>query len=165
MDKEIRTFLAHFRINDEMVQTVEEHLEGVKNKCGCYAAEVGFGYTGKLIGLLHDIGKFTDEFYDYITEAFRREKEELPTLKSNIDHGKYGAMLVLEHYHDGDIFRRMMSEIIAMTVCYHHGGMEDYISEDLNIKLFNRCGLSDKGKSPMMRIRIMIRPAIDFLQE
>ncbi len=135
-----KVFLAHYRITDDRIQTVEEHLEGVKTKCERYAEQLQFGNTGRLLGVLHDMGKYTEEFYDYINESVRRQKAGEPKLNSTVDHGKHGAILVLERYHDKDIFGRMMSEIAAMLICYHHGGLEDFMSEDLNIPLLNRCG-------------------------
>jgi CRISPR-associated endonuclease/helicase Cas3 len=146
MKTEMTVFPAHYRIADDTVQTVEEHSEGVKTKCEKYAKKLHFRNIGIILGLLHDLGKFTDEFYDYITEAIKREKEKKPKLNSSVDHGKYGALLALEHYHNGSVYRKILSEIIAMTVCYHHGGMEDYISDNLEIKLLNRCGWSDTAE-------------------
>lgn len=131
---------AHYRLADDIYQTVEEHVEGVRKLCGQYASNLGFTNTGILMGLLHDMGKFTDDFYNYINESIQREKDGLPKLSSSVDHGKHGALFILEHYHNGDAYRKMMSEIIAIIVCYHHGGMEDFISDDLEIKLIKRTG-------------------------
>lgn len=143
LEKNTTVYIAHYRYSDDIVQTVEDHLSGVMEKCRSNAESLKFPNTGMLLGLIHDVGKYTDEFYNYITEAVIREKEGKPKLNSSVDHGKYGALLILERYHNGNILRLMMSEIIAMIVCYHHGGMEDYISDNLEIKLLKRCGLSD----------------------
>ncbi len=174
MKTEMKVFPAHYRITDDIVQTVEEHLEGVKTKCEKYAEKLQFGNTGKLSGLLHDMGKYTDEFYDYITEAINREKEGKLKLNSNVDHGRHGALLILERYHNGSGLRKIMSEMIAMIICYHHGGMEDYISGDLEIKLLNRCGWPDRAgqtDSAYMKAcerffeRVMIPARLDGLFE
>lgn len=135
-----KTYPAHYRLNDDTIQTLEEHLQGVMTMCERFAEGIHFSYTGKLVGMLHDIGKYTDEFYEYITEAIHMEKAGEKKLKRNVDHGKYGALLVLDRYHNGNALERVVSEIIAMVICYHHGGLEDYISDDLEVKLLNRCG-------------------------
>jgi len=51
------TYPAHYRKVDDTIQTVEEHLLGVSKLCSEYAKEHGFEWTGKLLGVLHDIGK------------------------------------------------------------------------------------------------------------
>lgn len=149
MKIEAKNFIAHYRIEDNTVQTVEEHLQGVMDLCERYTHALSFSNTGKMLGLLHDMGKFSNEFYEYITEAIAEEKanEKDDKQGSSVDHGKYGAMLMLERYHNGDVIRRTMAEIVAMIICYHHGGLEDYITDDLEIRMFTRCGLADKNVS------------------
>jgi len=130
---------AHYRISDDQIQTVEEHLIGVGKLCSEYAKEHGFEWTGRLLGILHDLGKYTSEFFDYITEGIHREKEGLPPLSRTVDHGKYGAIFLYKRYPQNNIFDKVMLEILAMVICYHHGGLEDYITDDLDCKLVNRC--------------------------
>lgn len=141
-----KVYPAHYRKVDDMIQTVEDHLRGVSDLCEFYAQPLGFGNTGKLMGVLHDMGKYTDEFYGYMMEAIQREKNEKPKLSSNIDHGRHGARLLLKRYHNGEAFRNTMAEIMAMIICYHHGGLEDYISEDLESKLLKRCCWPDESE-------------------
>lgn len=146
---EEKVFPANYRKSDDTIQTVEEHLKGVSNLCENYAQALGFGYTGKLLGLLHDMGKYTDEFYEYVMEAIQREKEEKEEkekLSSHIDHGRHGARFVLERYHNGAVYANTMTEILAMIICYHHGGLEDYMSDDLDSKLLKRCGWPDPSE-------------------
>jgi len=134
---------AHYRKTDDMIQTVEEHLIGVGKLCSVYANEHGFKNTGKLLGLLHDLGKYTSEFLEYIKEAIQREKEGLTPLSKTVDHGKYGAIFLFDRYSNKDLYERVFVEILAMIICYHHGGLEDYITDDLDCKLFNRCKIKD----------------------
>lgn len=144
MMKKIKLFPAHYREADDEIQTVEEHLHNVSVKCEKYAEMLNFRNAGRLLGILHDIGKFTDDFYDYFQESVRRQKAGEAKLNKTVDHGKHGAMLVLERYHSKeDIYTRIMSEIAAMLICYHHGGLEDYLSQDLDTRLLVRCGWSD----------------------
>ncbi|BCJ94345.1 CRISPR-associated helicase/endonuclease Cas3 [Anaerocolumna cellulosilytica] len=134
-----RIYPAHFRIEDETIQSVEEHLQAVSNLCGKYAAKLQFAETGRLLGLLHDIGKYSENFYQYITESIRKEIAGEEPVSKSVDHGKHGAMLVLERYHNGSKTQQALAEICALILCYHHGGLEDYISERLDIKLLTRC--------------------------
>lgn len=138
-----KVFPAHYREEDDAIQTVEEHLYGVGVKCEKYAEQLNLRNTGRLLGLLHDMGKLTDDFYNYIEESVRRQKSGEVKLNKTVDHGKHGAMLILERYHNKDIYGKIMSEVAAMLICYHHGGLEDYLSPDLSTGLLIRCGWSN----------------------
>lgn len=138
---------AHYRITDDKIQTVEGHLTGVSSLCSEYAKEHNFKWTGKLLGLLHDLGKFTEEFKNYITEGIRREKEGLPRLSKTVDHGKYGAIFIYEHYPKNNPGDQIMAEMLEMVICYHHGGLEDYITDDLKCTLVNRCVLKSEERT------------------
>ncbi|WP_408609899.1 CRISPR-associated helicase Cas3' [Lachnotalea glycerini] len=145
MDANHTVFPAHFRMQDNHIQTVEEHLKGVEIKCVSYAQKLNFANTGRLLGILHDMGKYTDEFYVYFYESVSRQKAGEPKLTKTVDHGKHGAMLILERYHKGNTYEKTMAEIVAMIICYHHGGLEDFISNDLKIKLLERCNQIEEG--------------------
>ena len=54
-------FIAHVRDNGEQ-QPLLEHLRGVGKKAATNAAKIGLGAQGELIGLLHDLGKYSDAF-------------------------------------------------------------------------------------------------------
>ena len=53
---------AHIRRNDKKIQTVEQHLLDVKNLAESYGKEDKVSHITGLAGLLHDLGKFTQEF-------------------------------------------------------------------------------------------------------
>ena len=54
--------IAHIRRNDKKIQTVEQHLLDVKNLAESYGKEDKVSHITGLAGLLHDLGKFTQEF-------------------------------------------------------------------------------------------------------
>jgi CRISPR-associated endonuclease/helicase Cas3 len=168
---EIVKYPAHYRRTDDVIQIVEEHLLGVSNLCADYAKEHGFEWTGRLLGLLHDIGKYTSEFQEYITEGIRREKEELPPLSKTIDHGKYGAIFLLDHYPKNSLDDQVMREMLAMVICYHHGGLEDYITDDLDCKLVIRCEFKEREEQSYMEAvnifyeRVMMQAEMDKIMQ
>jgi len=61
-DKEQLSFIAHRRDSDGLPQTLEEHLLEVSKLAKTYAAKIGLESHGELIGLLHDLGKYSHEF-------------------------------------------------------------------------------------------------------
>ena len=50
-------------------QALSAHLQGVANIASEYAKKLNLGNSGKLIGLLHDLGKYSQDFQEYIRDA------------------------------------------------------------------------------------------------
>ncbi|MEN9503087.1 MAG: hypothetical protein RI964_2372 [Pseudomonadota bacterium] len=61
--------IAHVREKDGEIQTVGQHLLGVAKIAKKAAAKLGLNEAGELIGLLHDLGKYSEEFQQYIQSA------------------------------------------------------------------------------------------------
>jgi len=58
--------IAHRRYSDGIEQELSDHLLGVSEKAGFFAGKIGLQSHGELIGLLHDLGKYSREFQRYI---------------------------------------------------------------------------------------------------
>lgn len=56
-------YLAHGK------QTIAEHLKGVSEKSSIFAAKIGLEKHGELIGMLHDLGKYSKDFQNYLKSA------------------------------------------------------------------------------------------------
>ena len=95
-------YLAHISENHRL-QTVLEHLEGTSDLCSHFAMSFGAEDQGKLAGLAHDIGKYSD--------AFQRRLQG----GSRVDHATAGAFECL----------RMGQTAAAFCVAGHHGGLPD----------------------------------------
>jgi hypothetical protein len=50
-------------------QPLQSHLQAVSSLTSLRAHKFGAGNLGGLVGLLHDLGKYTQEFQDYIAGA------------------------------------------------------------------------------------------------
>ena len=61
-------FTAHIRDTDKTIQTVNEHCRNTAVLAERYLEDIGLGNVGRLVGMLHDAGKLTREFDDYINE-------------------------------------------------------------------------------------------------
>lgn len=56
------SYIAHQRKQDGAEQSLEAHLLGVAEEAKSFAAKIGLSIQGELIGLLHDLGKYSKEF-------------------------------------------------------------------------------------------------------
>jgi len=60
-----RDFLAHLEV-DGRRQPLRDHLLSVSQAAGRMSEAVGLGAAGAAIGLLHDLGKYSREFQQYL---------------------------------------------------------------------------------------------------
>lgn len=124
-------FKAH--ISGERIQSCSEH----SNNTAVYTSEnltkVNLQKLGYLCGLIHDAGKYSDEFNSYIESASRGEN----VIKGSVIHSFAGVRLVLERYHSfyngktNKGWSDLTAEIIATAVGSHHGLFDEY-DEDGN---------------------------------
>ena len=112
-----RIFPAHVDENGN-IQTNQEHSIGTAETAREDLKTVGLGNTAFLAGLLHDCGKFTEDFRDYILRASAGENVR----KGSVIHTFAGVSLLLKRFHtnDGD-YGDVAAEILACAVGSHHG--------------------------------------------
>lgn len=129
-------YLAHVRKSDGEQQSVREHLLGVSKKAGGNAAKIGLRAFGELLGLLHDLGKYSKEFADYIRSAAgildpdMDDYVDYAGLRGKIDHSTAGAQhvfaLLAAHGKAGEI----AGTIAALCIASHHAGLIDCLAPD-----------------------------------
>lgn len=128
--------IARFCEKTKEKQSVKEHLDNVSDYCGKRARNINLEKTAYIIGLLHDVGKFGDDFQEYIEGEMIENNEKQKGHK--VDHAVYGAKYIYEKYKDGSKMEQYSSQVIALVVCYHHGGLPDCINADNKITLIER---------------------------
>lgn len=109
-------YYAHTKTDDktkqalpkEYWQRLSDHLTKVSELTSRRSSKFGAGKLGAVIGLLHDIGKYSEEF-----------QQRLSGKKAKVDHSTAGAIELLKKY--GNI----IGKAIAYTVAGHHGGLPD----------------------------------------
>ena len=113
--------LAHIA-KDGRQQSVYDHLKNAMEFCGLYAGKIGLSACGKLAGMLHDIGKFSDGFQEYITCA----NQDRGYRKIGPDHSTAGAVYILNFINKSSSKqKRITAQIISMVIMWHHGGLKD----------------------------------------
>lgn len=112
---------AHIRkVNDKKyVQTVEEHCRGVAEIAAELLRDIGLEKTAYLTGIIHDLGKFSENFKNYIEKAANGEKVQ----RGSVNHTFAGVRFLLEKHSDEQLsgFSDIVLEILAYAVGAHHG--------------------------------------------
>lgn len=112
---------AHIRNVDgkKYIQTVEEHCHGVAEIAAELLSDIGLEKTAYLAGMVHDLGKFSENFKNYIEKAADGEKVQ----RGSVNHTFAGVRFLLEKHSDEQLsgFSDIVLEIIAYAVGAHHG--------------------------------------------
>ena len=117
-------YLGHLDEETGREQLLCDHLTGVADLAGRFAAAFGEEAMGRLLGLYHDIGKYSREFQAYL----RADEEEKKRRRGRIDHSTAGTQEVvkLQQSADDEQSRRLgrgMTQVMAFCIAGHHGGI------------------------------------------
>lgn len=152
-----RSYIAHPDFEHGEHQSVYIHLKAVSELAGWFAAKLGFVEQGRLIGLMHDFGKYSRAFQEYIRLIIEEQTSDNPdndegssvastskNLKGKIDHSSAGAQWIinslLPHY---TVLKQQeqalapyglaIVQALSMCVASHHSGLIDSLSENENV--------------------------------
>ena len=130
-------FLAHVRQSDGTPQTLAAHLEGVATESKGSAGKLGLELAGELIGLLHDLGKYSGEFQGYLQSATGllnpdedQDFVDARGLKGKVDHSTAGAQFVWRELSKQGQLGQIAGQILALCIASHHSGVIDCLTSD-----------------------------------
>ncbi|WP_071393539.1 CRISPR-associated helicase/endonuclease Cas3 [Bacillus tuaregi] len=133
-------FIAHIRESDNYIQSVKDHLLKVKELAELYGESMGVKHLAGLAGMLHDLGKYTIKFRDYILEAVHNP--DTPPKRGSVDHSTAGGKLLFDFFHSNNkhsnLYKALLSEVIGNAIISHHSYIHDFLSPDLQSKYLNR---------------------------
>lgn len=136
MNKPSSDFVARYRQSDGTPQTLLEHLEGTSALSSLFAGKIGLPVFGELMGLLHDLGKYSNDFQSYIKssagmiEPDDDDYVESRAMKGKIDHSTAGAQYLREHAKKDSKFWQIASDMMSLCIASHHSGLIDCIAPD-----------------------------------
>lgn len=136
-------FLAHYRESDHEEQDLWSHLRQTADIAAAQADKIGLGPVGELLGLIHDLGKATDAFDQYIRanvglhDPDEDVLDDLNVEKGKIDHSTAGAQVLYE-YLIKDPSTRAIAEILSLVVASHHSGLIDCLTPSGENRLHKR---------------------------
>lgn len=93
--------------------------------------------TAKLIAYLHDLGKLSDDFQNYIKNGGER---------GSIIHAWQGALLANELFTDNSQPAQALKEIIGFCVTAHHNHLYDGVSPDGMSKYYEKISETSEPK-------------------
>lgn len=110
-------FWAHWRETKFGIQvhTAADHCRGTAIRAGKCLAPAGLSQAAALAGLVHDCGKFKEEFMHYLTDP--------QGIRGSVNHTFSGFRLLMERYHGSDLteLQALSAELLALAVGGHHG--------------------------------------------
>lgn len=131
--------IAHVRATDGAVQSLAAHLFGVSLLARCHAQKIGLTAHGELLGLLHDLGKYSNEFQNYLQSATGllnpdddEEFVDAQGLKGKVDHSSAGAQLVWHELSRRGPLGAIVGQILGLCIASHHSGLIDCLTSDPN---------------------------------
>jgi CRISPR-associated endonuclease/helicase Cas3 len=117
-------------------EPLEDHLREVAELAGDFAAAFGAKDWGHLAGLWHDLGKYSQEFQDYLKRASAKEDshgEDIALGGGRVDHSTAGAQ------HSAETITQFgLGRLLAYLIAGHHAGLPDGVElrERLQKKIF-----------------------------
>ena len=103
-----------------MTQSAAAHCRNVARLAAERGACAGLEKAAGLTGILHDMGKFTTRFEDYICSGIGS--------KGEVPHSPTGAIFAYDRWYTGGTEEaRLAAQIISMAIRGHHGGLLDCV--------------------------------------
>jgi CRISPR-associated endonuclease/helicase Cas3 len=157
-------FIAHVRESDSGIQSVERHLTEVGAISGKSAAAIRLSRCGRVLGLAHDLGKYSKEFQHYIRAGSgllgRDARAEAEILAGKIDHATAGAQVIWESLPKTPI-GRLVAQILSACVMSHHSrtGITDFVALDGSTPFLRRA-VKHSDKTHLDQVQTQADPAI-----
>ena len=144
-------YIAHVRKSDGQPQSLQTHLTETANIAKLLAAKLDLDQAGELLGLMHDFGKYSQDFQEYIKSVIGINPDVddyvLPNGKK-IDHSTAGAQWVyreLRKFGAAQGVGELFGQMLGLCIASHHGeGLIDCLDGEGNPKWIERFNKTDE---------------------
>lgn len=141
--------IAHRRERDGMEQPLIDHLTQTSRLAERFASKVGLPEVGKIMGLLHDLGKASGEFQGYLRSRqgliSPDEDGYVDAKRGEVDHSTAGAQLVYEKLASRGREGRHLAQFLALAIASHHSGLIDCLKPSGENNFERRITKDDKN--------------------
>ena len=174
----MNNFIAHMKIEssgqDSVVHNLEDHLKGVAGLSAEFAESFGCRNWGYAAGLIHDIGKFSDAFQEYIRVVVLEKSDNPKYFRGSVDHTSAGAiyaavnkLFVIDYlsagHHSGLMNFVDKKSRLAKRECFDSvaGRVAQFFSKNKIPSLENFTGRPIDKQSFNMLVRLMFSALVD----
>jgi len=132
--KNMKEFVAHRREKDGEPQSLHSHLSRASVLAGQFASKIGLKEAGRIIGLLHDLGKASDEFQKFIKSATGMidpdadDYSDVEKLKGKVDHSSAGAQFIYQTLSKKGSEGLIAAQFLSLCIASHHSGLIDCLT-------------------------------------
>lgn len=137
-------------------QLLEQHLREVGMECSRRGEKVNMPLTGQLLGLIHDLGKASEDFQQYLES----QKSDHAKKRGSVDHSTAGAQFLWNHFQPekGELcFLRQM--IAACGASHHNGGLVNFLNPD-GVNAFKKRLEKPSAESHYEEVMQLLPPAL-----
>ena len=133
-------------------QPLSDHLNEVGVIAAKLASKLGIPLAGKLIGFMHDFGKYSQEFQVFLASAsgvLNPDDEgwvDAVQQKGKIDHSTAGAQWLYQQLKSrgSKDQGRLCAQILAICIASHHSGLIDCLDAEANDNFDKRINKKDE---------------------
>ncbi len=148
----MRIYYAHTHDGDpeKHWERLKDHLVNVETLAGQFAQSIHATEWAQLAGLWHDLGKYSDDFQDYLLRVGGAVDRPVQG-SSKVDHSTAGAQHAVTEYSG------FAGQLLAYCIAGHHTGLPDAT----DTKTGGLSGLKDRLKKPIPSIENAPRDLLD----
>lgn len=128
--------IAHWRESDQTPQYLADHLLNVSKYSFGFSKKIRLKVAGELIGLLHDLGKYSEDFRCYIHSALdlinpdEDDYVDAGALRGKIDHSSAGAQFIWQTLSKRGERESLIGQLLALCIASHHSGLIDCLDPE-----------------------------------
>lgn len=132
------SMVAHVDCKTRRIQTLREHSINVSELCGQLAYNLHMKALPTLCGLLHDMGKGTQQFQSYLLISAGIKPGSVQ--RGSVHHAPIGAIYVYRRWYDPnrELASRTSAQLLMMAIYGHHTGLMDVVTYGGVIQLLER---------------------------
>ena len=144
-----KQLIAHVREKDK-IQSLWEHIRGVSKLAGQFAGKIGLKENGEILGLVHDLGKASQEFQNYIQSGeglINPDADgwvDAKAKRGKIDHSTAGAQTLYQRLSAKGQKGKIAAQVLSLCVASHHSGLIDCLKPDGKNNFKRRIEKSDE---------------------